>query len=828
MLKKIFIIWLFLSPIISFSQGLFVVRNSDGKYGFADKNGDTLIECKFEYAENFSGGLALVKNNLRYTIIDTTGLLWSLDDYDGTPRFRHDMGEYHSGLPVIIKQWDCSYISSSGETYLKTPYQDAESFINGKAKVYDGDKYNYISKNGLLLNNWKYKVDNYHSIKNNDKFGFIDQNGKLVIDYQYTEAKDFKDGFAQIGNGTYWSIIDDNGTRISDWYEKIENFKGNLAVVIKLGNKGFINKQGRFVGKWYEEVEPLDYGMYKVKKYEQYAVVNSEGFLVTQWFDNIYNFQKGYLKVEKEGKVAFLNKIGAMAIGWFDNISDINDGVTRIYDNEKYAFFNVDKFFISDFFDYLSDFSDGIALVKKDGKFGYITKDGEMLYNFEFDKATPFEGGVAQAEKDGKAAYINTSGEIVLGWLESKTYFYKDPPRGLIAVKIGRKYGFQTINGRRVISAKFDYAENFYDGLALTKNNPKEMLIDKEGNLKPLTAYPDDNSIRLNLGYGRDEKPIKTTVWECSYIDYNGDIALKLDYNDAFSFSNGKAMVVKGDKYNYIDIKGKTIDKWREFPDDYHADFNKGKFGFINKNGVTVIDYKYNYADDFNNGKAKVRVGNRTTGKFGYINRKGEFVTKMYSSISEFEFGVAIVENDGKYSVIDTSGAEISDWYDKIDNFSEKYAKVKLGEKYSFISIKGDRFDGWFDDAGEFAGGRAKIKIGDQWGFVGRSGEVTVRPQFDKVWNFENNIAKVEKDDKSAFIDLNGKLITNWFDRIFMFSDERAVFCKENKWGYVDVNGRIVIKPIYDRAFAFTDGIAFVVENGQMVKIDKLGKKIEE
>ena len=39
---------------------------------------------------------------------------------------------------------------------------------------------------------------------------------------------------------------------------------------------------------------------------------------------------------------------------------------------------------------------------------------------------------------------------------------------------------------------------------------------------------------------------------------------------------------------------------------------------------------------------------------------------------------------------------------------------------------------------------------------------------------------------------------------------------------------KIVIKPIYDRAFAFSDGVAIVVSQGEMIKIDKMGKKIEE
>ncbi len=827
MLKKTLILIILISPVIAFSQGLFIVRNADGKYGFSDKNGDTLIECKYDYVEDFSNGLALVKNNPVYKVVDTNGVLFSLDEYDQSPRFRHDMGEHHSGLPVIIKQWHCSYISSSGDVVLEIPYQDAGSFENGKAMVFEGDRINYISKNGLILGEWIEKSDDYHAIKSNDKFGFIDKNGKLVIDYQFLDAKDFVNGYAQVSNGTYWAIIDKKGTRISDWYEEIKPFQGSLAVVKKIGNTGFINTEGKFVGKWYEKVEPLDYGLYKATKYEKYAIINSDGFLVTQWFDEIGTFQSGYVRVVLEGKYAYINKIGAMAIGWYDNISDVRDGITKVQNEGKSGFFNIEAYFISEFYDFLGDFNDGIALVQNNGKYGFISKTGQLITEIKYDKATPFNGGIAQIEKDGKAAYINTNGDVIMGWYDSKIYFHKDPPRGLIAVKIGRKYGYQTINGKRVIPATFDYAENFSEGVALVKNKPQEMLIDKSGKPKPLTAYPADNTIRLDMGYGHTNDPIKITVWECAYIDYNGEIVLKTEFTDAYSFMNGKAMVVDGDKYNYIDPKGKLVGTWKEFPDDYHADFKKGKFGYINKNGELAIEYKFDYAEDFENGIAKIRIGDRNTGKFAYINRKGAFKTKMYSSLSDYENDVAYASLDNKYVLIDTSGKEISKYYDDIGKFNENYAWAKLKNKYTFISIKGQQFDLWFDEAGDFSNGRAKIKIADKWGFVSKSGEISTQPIYDNVFNYQNNIAKVEKDDKSAFIDLNGKVITEWYDRIFMFSDERAVICKENKWGYIDINGRVVIKPTYDRAFAFSNGQALVVSNGQMITIDKQGNVVE-
>lgn len=48
------------------------------------------------------------------------------------------------------------------------------------------------------------------------------------------------------------------------------------------------------------------------------------------------------------------------------------------------------------------------------------------------------------------------------------------------------------------------------------------------------------------------------------------------------------------------------------------------------------------------------------------------------------------------------------------------------------------------------------------------------------------------------------------------------------KWGYIDKNGKMVIKPEYDKAERFSEGLAAVAINGKWGYIDKLGKFVLE
>jgi WG containing repeat len=65
-----------------FSEGLARVSQGD-KFGFINKNGELVIECKYEDAKNFSNGLAAVKINGLWGFIDNGGNLVIQPRFDG-------------------------------------------------------------------------------------------------------------------------------------------------------------------------------------------------------------------------------------------------------------------------------------------------------------------------------------------------------------------------------------------------------------------------------------------------------------------------------------------------------------------------------------------------------------------------------------------------------------------------------------------------------------------------------------------------------------------------------------------------------------------------
>jgi len=821
---QIFTLFL-LFPQLIFSQTLFPVSDVKGKYGFIDADKDTVIECIYDYAAEFSDDYALVKKNLKLKVIDTAGVLYDVGQLKYSEKFRFDIGEGHTGLPIIIRVWDCAYLNKKGTIEMEIPYTDAESFSNGKAKVYNGDLFNYINKNGVLLGEWQKNIDyDYRPVLFNDKYGYINLNGKLVIDYQFIVAKDFTDGVAVVGNGLKWALINTSGKIISDWYDQISEFRGDIAIIKEYEKYGFLNKSGKLVSQGYTSAELYFDSLYLVKSDEKLGFVNATGNLVTSWYDEIYGFENEYCKVRKGDKYANLNSLGALIMGWYDEIDEFKEGFVKVRDKDKYAIINHKGIPISEWYPYIDDFHEGFALAISGKKYGYLNKNGKTLVDFEFDKAQPFEQGIAMVEKDSLVSYIDKNGDFITDWHKKMKYYSKTPPKGLVLLVIGKKYGFQSLNGAVLIPCKNDYAENFSEDVALIKNNPKEMYIDINDNL--YSEIPKNDSLRKDWGNGHTGQYITVTSWNCAYINQEGKIVIDIPYSNAFSFSDGKAKVEMGDKYNYIDTTGNLLFDWIDYERDYTAVVNEGKFGFIDKNNKIVINYKYDYAEDFIKGYAKIRVGDRKTGKYAFIDKTGKQISELYNSVSDFENGVSIVKNDDKYAIIDTTGKVLSIWYSEIQPFIDEFAIVQLAERYSFINTNGKQISILYEKVYPFSEERAKIYNNGRWGFIDKSGKLVVPTIYDGAWDFNNGTAKVKKDSKYAFVSTDGEFVSDWYDRINTFSNGYALVNANGKWGYINEEGKLEIECKFEQAYAFTDGKAMVINSDESFYINKKGENI--
>ena len=93
----------------------------------------------------------------------------------------------------------------------------------------------------------------------------------------------------------------------------------------------------------------------------------------------------------------------------------------------------------------------------------------------------------------------------------------------------------------------------------------------------------------------------------------------------------------------------------------------------------------------------------------------------------------------------------------------------------------------------------------------------------ERLWSYwVSNLTT--KTTKYGSINHSGAIVIQpMFDEAFVFSDELASVSVNDKWGFIDKKGNWVIQPMFDDADFFSDGLAFVTVNEKYGFIDKKG-----
>lgn len=259
-----------------------------------------------------------------------------------------------------------------------------------------------------------------------------------------------------------------------------------------------------------------------------------------------------------------------------------------------------------------------------------------------------------------------------------------------------------------------------------------------------------------------------------------------------------------------------------------------GKWGYINKKGEFVIQPQFSGADYFTEGLARVTDA---TGSVGFINKHGKYIIpSRYKSATIFSDGLAFVVNDCESPVcINKKGkiifqlpqAELVGCF--IDGLAPMVTKGENGEfRLGYVNKRGKIvIQPQFATGYYFCEGLAPVmNNGGKWGFIDKKGRWSIPPQFDEVHFFNEGLAPVKIGQKYGYIDKRGKMVIQpQFDKAFIFSNGLAQVENGGKWGFINPKGQFVISQQFANAegFLFSD-LSNVISNGRHGFIDKKGK----
>jgi len=166
---------------------------------------------------------------------------------------------------------------------------------------------------------------------------------------------------------------------------------------------------------------------------------------------------------------------------------------------------------------------------------------------------------------------------------------------------------------------QYDYVDNCICGLSKVSKGNLYGYVDKEGKLVVPLIY--DDAISFSEGFAAVHKNGK---W--GFIDSTGKVVAEPQYEEVSSFYEGMAAVRKQNKFGFIDVTMKVVIPFefeiaRRFSEGLAPVCNeKGLWGYIDKKGKLSLNYRYNFADLFANGKARVMKD----GLFIVIDKEGK------------------------------------------------------------------------------------------------------------------------------------------------------------------------------------------------------------
>ena len=206
------------------------INEDERRYGYVDIHGNVIVEPKFKKAGAFvEEGLALVvTEDDKYGFIDKNGDFIIQPIYD----FAHDFSD---GLADVTLGEKKEYIDIQGRVVLEMDEAEAVgSFSEGYAPICNNDeKWAHMDKNGNLITDYIYDSpyyfkNGYADVCVDGVYGFINTKGEVGIEPQFEFVCSFEDnGFAAAeGDSNLWGFINTNG----EW--QIEPKYENMGIVI--------------------------------------------------------------------------------------------------------------------------------------------------------------------------------------------------------------------------------------------------------------------------------------------------------------------------------------------------------------------------------------------------------------------------------------------------------------------------------------------------------------------------------------------------------------------------------------------------------------------
>jgi hypothetical protein len=283
----------------------------DGKYGYVSTNGKWIVPAKYDSAEDFESGFAVVSRDDAFYVIDTLGQEWLRNEGEIRRFGRHFVLEAEDSLAIV---------NLSGELLL--PYAEWELGApdGERIPVVKEGKVGFIGQDGRMLLDLLF--DEYpevltfgrfkkgHAKMYQDRagrFGLIDTLGNWVVPARYNDISFYSDIIAA-KRGDFWEFMDVRQNR--KWNRRFalaESFDGPTAVVMDENRFGLFGRSGEFVlPAVYTEIVNVAQKLLRLRDEQGFWLTDLNGKRKLPFsYQRIEQVRPGILQMFSAGKVEY-------------------------------------------------------------------------------------------------------------------------------------------------------------------------------------------------------------------------------------------------------------------------------------------------------------------------------------------------------------------------------------------------------------------------------------------------------------------------------------------------------------------------------------------
>lgn len=397
---------------------------------------------------------------------------------------------------------------------------------------------------------------------------------------------------------------------------------------------------------------------------------------------------------------------------------------------------------------------------QKDGKFGFMDEEGAMMVEPKYEVVEPYQEGLALVVKEGKVGFINKSAEL------SIPFEYDDGEsfnKGLAIVARGEKYGMIDRTNKAVVPLKYDLVGNFYSDLALVANDTAYGYVNRNG----------QETVPMKLEYATDFQNGYAVVdqdGKKGIINTLGMVVVPSRYNWLENYNQYLVCRAKQDSlYGLLDNKGAEIlpfeyDRIGEFNDSLAMVVKGDKYGYVNAKGEIQIPLKYDFKTEalvwgkFENGYVKFLKKD----KYGIMDTTGEEIfPAIFQDVGEYSAKEYVaVKKRGKWGYSDQNlKLTLSYKYELSHTFKAGIGKVKSEEGWQMINEDGKTL---LDSAAqeiEYADSLIMIKYESGWALFDQELNTLLPPKYEKPTPFKYHFLRLKQGDEFTYFDLKKKRI---------------------------------------------------------------------